>query len=377
MSAEAKNLKVTRSGERVSLSWETTSTTNLLGFLIEESVEGGPWIKLPLVGPTARSLSVIQPKAAKYRVWDEDKNGVTNTVEVSAAPVEPIEPPPVSTDIIWAADGEKAGPTNNVFLEWAAYSGAEYNQGNLHPRISLVEEGDKGELPAQGKYMYRFEMRPGKNEWDNERAEVLMEKQAQPGGPAVNSALEQSGIMEWKEGKEVWVAHDFLLPTLPIGKEVAWAEEKQGVVPIAQFHSQGSPPPPAGICVLGTSQGQTPEFWKTGSLPQWGSTDGSASLKITVKGGVRYRFLWHWIISADPSKGTCELWIAQGDGAPFQLAQAQKGKTLTSGFTYPCLGGPRNEIFPPSGNNEIPPTVVWYSGGMTFAKTRAAAEAAL
>lgn len=93
MSAEAKNLKAVRNGEQITLTWETNSTTNLLGFIVEQSIEGGAWTKLPEVPATQRTLTITQPKAAKYRVWDDDKVGVTGTVEVPAAP-KPIEPPP-------------------------------------------------------------------------------------------------------------------------------------------------------------------------------------------------------------------------------------------------------------------------------------------
>lgn len=120
MSAEAKNLKAVRSGEQVILTWETNSTTNLLGFIVEQQVEGGVWAKLQEVAPTLRTLTVTQPKAAKYRVWDDDKVGVTGTVEVPAAPQPPPhkeEPPVKPTSVIIGTNdfsGWQEGPAKTM-----------------------------------------------------------------------------------------------------------------------------------------------------------------------------------------------------------------------------------------------------------------------
>lgn len=135
MSAEAKNLKAIRNGEQVVLTWETTSTTNLLGFIVEESVEGGPWTKLPELPPAVSILTRTQPKAAKYRVWDDDKNGVSGTVEVQPAPT-------ASVQIVLTDDrsGIKvlSAPANTATITFAGSDSP--NEGNTkYFRVSLAE----------------------------------------------------------------------------------------------------------------------------------------------------------------------------------------------------------------------------------------------
>lgn len=323
-------------------------------------------------GSSVIALDGVQNWHPKLRLSASETQAVVHvlTTKKEEPPVEepPIEPPP-STDIIWAADGEKGGPTNNPFLEWAAYVGAGWNEGNKHGRINLVKAMDSehgGTSARRGTYMYRYELKPGRNEWDNERLELSNNAQAQSGAK-VPQGLAEAKMAEWHEGQEFWIAHDVYFPTVP-NNEVTNSENTYGVIPIAQFHPQASPPPPWGLAVLGTRPGKTPVLWKPGTnLPEWRD-------KQTFKAATWYRFIWHVHISSSSSAGFVEGWVARGATAPFEQIINMHGTTLVNSYTYPCLGGPRNEA---STGSSVPPTTIWYTGGMIFTKTKAAAESVL
>lgn len=70
MNTEAVNVKVSYGVERATLSWEATSTTNLLGWLVEQHTSAG-WSKLGEIGPESRGLTVkpLAPGSVGFRVW--------------------------------------------------------------------------------------------------------------------------------------------------------------------------------------------------------------------------------------------------------------------------------------------------------------------
>ena len=307
--------------------------------------------------------------------------------------------------LIWAPNGGLAGPANNPFLEWGAYSGAEWNTGNKHPRIRLVTATDQGVKPAQGKYMYRHELKPGVNRYDNERLELSNDKEVQEGTPGYFPA----GAGEWKEGTDVWVAFAFYYPSLYMMgtagsiHEAAWNENWFGAIPICQFHGRYAAVPTFSISIDETKQylmgGESGDwYWGTNgtAVPRLGvQTSTTSLLKEPLKPDTWYKFLVHYVVSADAGKGEVQFWMDTGSGMT-EHGGVQKLATLNNGsWMYPAMGGPRCEESKASCitaaltgmaeagqvgyltkaqlEAEEPPTVVVYHNAWTIAATKAAA----
>lgn len=270
-------------------------------------------------------------------------------------------PTPLPLGVLWAWNGDLAGPTNNPFIEAPAYSGAEWNTGNKHPRVDLVTSGP-GFKPIR-KYAYRYTLGPGKNAFDNIRLELA--GQAQSYDPAVNPDIPQIA-KTWTGGEKLWVPHAYTNPAVN-KNDPAWSEDSQGCTPVVQFHGNGSVDPPWGLRITGTRPGFTPKFQLIGSAVSWEDS-------LAFVDGVRYRFMWHFEIAKN---GFLEGWIARGDGASWQQIISEKGvNTLPGTYTYPCMGGPKIEANNPGGQPE-PETETFYHECFSFCETREAAEVAL
>lgn len=96
---EVRNLKITPRPNEASLSWELSSTTNLLHVLIEQKIGSGVWTKYPELPPSARSetLRSLPTGPITFRVWAVVKqNGkeATSTIPNPPAPTPVPEPEP-------------------------------------------------------------------------------------------------------------------------------------------------------------------------------------------------------------------------------------------------------------------------------------------
>lgn len=289
--------------------------------------------------------------------------------------------PPVG--VLWAADGEKAGPTNNPFLEWHSFSGPGMDTGTGQGGVSLVTVGDKGELPLQGNYMYRFQL----DWWNNEasiskygdRMELLNYDVGGIGGSS-NPANFPAGEAQWGNGVEQWIAFGFYVPEFQLvagGKagqyEVGWSEDPEGQYPVCQFHPKGNPSPPWFVRIRGlrgSQGGFTPHMTSEteGGFDLW---QESPSFKLKTW----YKFVFNFKIA---TAGFVKLWCDRGDGAGMVKRGEHNFATWNAGWPWlsPCMGSHRNEttVWTPGKPDQflVPPTLVWYMDGWTFGETKAA-----
>lgn len=96
---EVRNLHVTSRAGEASLSWEVSSTTNVLHILVEQKLGAGAWTKYPELPPSARSdtLTSLPTGAAAFRVWAVLKQGnkeASTTIPAPPPPPPPVEPEP-------------------------------------------------------------------------------------------------------------------------------------------------------------------------------------------------------------------------------------------------------------------------------------------
>lgn len=299
-------------------------------------------------------------KETKEREAKEKQEKESKEHEEEEKSEEPEEEPPVEEEkpvegIVWKADGEAGGPTNNPFKEWAAYSGAEFNSGNKHSRIQLLPESE-GVKPEQGKYLYRYELKPGRNAFDNERLEMLNEQQSYDPQEVPLSKL------QYHEGDDVWIAFAVRFPFI-VNNEVSWSENTHGVVPIWQFHGQGGAVPSVGAGVVGTRPGFTPEI-KSATFPGW-NTFWSEKLKLNVW----YKEVYHIHISKSSSLGLVEFWVDNENGEGLIKKASLHYATLDSSFMFAAQGGPRNENGP---QQPEPPEQTEFFDGWTFGSNKEA-----
>jgi hypothetical protein len=95
-SVEVRRLKVSTTPGEATLSWELTSTKNVLHLVVEESIAGASWTKLPELPATATSTTIagLPAGAASFRVWAVVKQGVNEaSVRIPTPKEPPVEPP--------------------------------------------------------------------------------------------------------------------------------------------------------------------------------------------------------------------------------------------------------------------------------------------
>lgn len=96
-----KNLVVKPNASEASLTWELSSSTNVLHILIEQKLGSGNWTKYPELPPTARAETLHNLPAGPiaFRVWAVVKQGSKETSSSIPAPPPPppVEPPPTPT----------------------------------------------------------------------------------------------------------------------------------------------------------------------------------------------------------------------------------------------------------------------------------------
>lgn len=379
MTDEIWNLKAVPAQGSVKLTWGVTSTNYLVGFDVVVTLDGQVFQRINNLPPTAREYTVtgLDPTGKTRYAFnvraDVEQGGRT----VEATPLAPPPPPPPPPPgVLWKADGETAGPTNNPFLEWTAYSGPG-GSATAHPGINLVQAMDEAHgahPPLQGKYMYRHEL----TWWENDPAISLYGDRLELGNEAFGSGSSNPqgwppGVSEWKEGTELWVAFGYYIPKLSVPHyEVKWSGNYYGALPICQFHGAASAPPTFGAMIQGTRERRknegpiitpTIKAITSGNEPLW---------EEELRPDNWYKFLYHFKISA--TDGLVESWGDNGDGSGFSKYGKRELQTLDAEFMFPCQGGPRNEMLEKTGT-EVPPVVISYHDCWTFATTREAAEA--
>jgi hypothetical protein len=265
------------------------------------------------------------------------------------------EPPkeeekPKTGAVTWKADAEAGGPTNDPFKEWIGYSGAEYNLGNKHPRIELVKETEGVKAP-QGSYMYRFDLKPGRNYWDNERLEMLQEAMPYDAASSIPTAK-----VQYREGADFWLAFQTYAPMVGT-PEVPDCEICHPNV--WQFHGKGSAVPTTGSGIKGTKKGETPRIFA------W--VGGSSNWEEPLKLKQWYRFVYHIHVSSSSSTGRVEVFegdegqaLAQRLNVPYATRDAE--------WMFSCMGGPRNERT----LSDSPPEQIFYTDGWTEGTSREA-----
>lgn len=117
--AAASSLKATKSGQNIALSWKDNAapTARTRRVYIDDSPDGGSWVRVGEVGGSATSWTHSKPdpsKTHKYRVWTRIVSGgidltstasaVSNTVQLQAPPNQPTRVRPRSSEVIIAGD---------------------------------------------------------------------------------------------------------------------------------------------------------------------------------------------------------------------------------------------------------------------------------
>ncbi len=247
---------------------------------------------------------------------------------------------------VWTADGSKAGPTNNPFLEWIGYAGAGNMALGAHEKINLISTIDDGSSPMSGTYAYRHEIawsgKPdGLTSAFGDRLELLNGKPAGEGSVPSGMPLK---VRQCKEGDELWVATAFYFPTLP-KPEIHWSEDGTGALPVLQFHGANSetdfsPGAMGGLKIHYTQE--INEFDGSPYNPQIYITSEANEFNTPLKAKTWYRVIFRIVFKA--SGGTMNSWLAEGKSAPFNKVLTSTAKTtIGTAFVFPCQGGPRNE----------------------------------
>jgi hypothetical protein len=297
------------------------------------------------------ALASAEATVTAARAADVAAGEVVASLE--AAPKE--EPPkeePKTGAVTLRADGEKGGPTNDPLGtgEMMGYSGAESTTGNKHPRIELVKETEGVKAP-QGSYMYRFDLKPGRSYWDNERLELLNEQMPyDPVSPITPSKV------QYGEGRDLWLAFQAYVPMVGT-PEVPDCEICHPN--IWQFHGKGSAVPTTGAGIKGTKAGETPRIFS------W--VGGSHSWEEPLRLKQWYRFVYHIHVSSSSSTGRVEVWEA-AEGQPLALRQNVAYATRDAEWMFSCMGGPRNE----KTLADSPPEQIWEMDGWTEGTSREA-----
>lgn len=190
MNTEAVNLKVSYGVEQVTLTWEATSTTNLLGWLVEQQTTGG-WSKLPEIGPESRGLTVkpLPAGPANFRVWAVVKQyakEAKGTILAEPAPQPEPEPSPAGSMIValdtggWPATfyGDMAQAVKHLRVKSSELSAGAAEAKKMGLDYASVIFGTGGTIGSIDPVKYAQEVVSACKQYPIRAVEVLNE----PGG---------------------------------------------------------------------------------------------------------------------------------------------------------------------------------------------------
>lgn len=129
---------------QVALAWSASSSTNLLGWLVEQKLGSGQWTRHPILDPSVLKVVINELPAgeAAFRVWTVD-NYLELETKGTVKPVSPPPPPPPPPGNIGTKAGYLGfGPGSWPPASWTPYSGSWKNgsvkSATAHPRSAQI-----------------------------------------------------------------------------------------------------------------------------------------------------------------------------------------------------------------------------------------------